>query len=487
MKNGVLVFILFLSVTPAFSANDTLRTDPRVAEALHLLELWFEAERDYEQIPGLSVAVVHDQTLLWSRGFGYADLDEKTPATPKTIYSICSISKLFTSIAVLQLRDQGLLRLSDPVGEHLSWFAIKHTYPDAPPVTVRGLLTHSSGLPRESDFPYWSAPDFDFPTSEEIADRVSAQETLYPADTYFQYSNLGLTLAGEIVAAASGQSYEEYVTKNILNPLELNDTRPELPEKEQRLATGHSAKTRTGSREKVSFFQANGIAPAAGYSSTVEDLATFAAWQFRVLDNAESVVLKRNTLREMQRVHWLDPNWKTTWGLGFSIWRSKDKTFVGHGGSCPGFRSQFLLQPKEKIAVIVMTNASGLNTRIYAQRAYEIMAPAIAKVVKGDKVKKSTGSSFDKYTGLYSVQPWGGEVAVIAWEGSLALVGLPSGDPLESLTKLKHLEGNRFKRIRKDEELGETIIFETGNNGEVLGMKRHSNVSVKIGKRSTDQ
>ncbi|MGH7457114.1 MAG: hypothetical protein ACRENG_37535, partial [bacterium] len=120
------------------------------------------------------------------------------------------------------------------------------------------------------------------------------------------------------------------------------------------------------------------------------------------------------------------------------------------------------------------------NTGAYAQRAYEIVAPAIAKAIKADKIEQSVDSSFDKYTGLYSGQPWGGETAVIVWEGSLALAGLPSEDPLAALTKLKRVEGDRFRRVRQDDELGEEIIFETEKNGEVLGMRRHSNVSLKI-------
>ena len=82
----------------------------------------------------------------------------------------------------------------------LPWFQPENTFPGGPPVTVEGLLTHSSGIPRESDHPYWTAP-FDFPTHDEVVEGITNQETLYPAWKYFQYSNLGLTLVGEIVAA----------------------------------------------------------------------------------------------------------------------------------------------------------------------------------------------------------------------------------------------------------------------------------------------
>ena len=195
-----------------------------MASALEVVRVWLDAQRAYEQIPGISAAIVHDQELLWSGGFGFADLARTAPATPKTIYSICSISKLFTSIAVMQLRDAGKLRLDDPVGKHLPWFTIERSAPEGPEITIEGLLTHASGLPRESDYPYWTGPDFPFPTREQIVERISKQKTLYPAETYFQYSNLGLTLAGEVVAAASGMPYAEYVRRNILEPLGLSST-----------------------------------------------------------------------------------------------------------------------------------------------------------------------------------------------------------------------------------------------------------------------
>ncbi|MBM3791929.1 MAG: beta-lactamase family protein, partial [Acidobacteria bacterium] len=320
--HAVVVILWVLAVPSAHT--QTIEKDPRVAAALEVVKVWLEAQRAYEQIPGVSAAVVHDQKVLWTGGFGFADLERRAPAMPTTIYSICSISKLFTSIGVMRLRDDGKLRLDDPVGKHLPWFTIERTAPESGDVTVEGLLTHASGLPRESDHPYWTGPDFAFPTREQIIERISGQQTLYPAETYFQYSNLGLTLAGEVVAAASGRPFGEYVKLNILDPLGLNSTTPEMPEQHRggRLATGYSAVTREGLRRPLPFFQVRGIAPAAGFASTAEDLARFASWQFRLLDRKGTEVLRANTLREMHRIHWVEPDFETTRGLGFSVWRS---------------------------------------------------------------------------------------------------------------------------------------------------------------------
>jgi CubicO group peptidase (beta-lactamase class C family) len=184
---------------------------------------------------------VHDQELLWSGASGYADLGSKAPASDDTIYGICSISKLFTGIAVMQLRDQGKLRLDDPVDELLPWFNLTQAYDGSPRITLQSMLTHSAGLPRESDSPYWMGPDFPFPTRDEIRKKLGEQSTIYPAQRYYQYSNLGLTLVGEIVAGKSGQDFEAYVFSHILEPLGMKDTATGFPvdDREPRIATGY--------------------------------------------------------------------------------------------------------------------------------------------------------------------------------------------------------------------------------------------------------
>jgi CubicO group peptidase (beta-lactamase class C family) len=464
-------------VVPAARAQTgQLADDPRVAETVALLKVWLEAQRAYDDIPGVSGAVVHDQQIVWKGGFGFSDPAGRTPAGAETLYSICSISKLFTSLAVMQLRDAGKLRLDDPVAKHLPWFRIKNTAPQAGDATIEGLLTHASGLPRESDHPYWSAPEFRFPTRDQIRERIDEQETLYPSETYFQYSNLGLTLAGEIVRAASGQSYEEYVRASILKPLGLSSTHPDMPEQERgkRLAVGYSAITREGSRKALPFFVVRGIAPAAGYASTAEDLARFASWQFRLLDTGGTEVLNANTLREMHRVHWVDPDFETTWGLGFSVWRSNNETFVGHGGSCPGYRTQLLLKPDRKVATVFMANALGVNSQQWSQKMYEIVAPGIRNAVKEPGKGKPPDAELTKYLGTYSAS-FGGEYAIVRWEDGLAMLSLPTMEPVRNLVKLKKVGEHRFRRIRKDEALGEEIVFEMGADGKPTRFRMHSN------------
>jgi CubicO group peptidase (beta-lactamase class C family) len=481
MKRLIALALTLVIATPSLAQESSVKDHPRVREAVNLLEVWVDAQRAYEEIPGISMAVVYDQELVWSEGFGYAHPDRRLEATPQTVYSICSISKLFTSIGVMQQRDGGRLRLDDPVGEHLDWFNIEDKYPDAAPVTIEGILTHSSGLPRESDFPYWSPPSFPFPTHEQIVDRLGTQAELYPAYTYFQYSNLGLTLAGEIVAAVSGESYDDYIARYILDPLGMDNTFTAIPVSEhgRRMAVGYTARTRDGTRHLVELFEARGISPAAGFASTVEDLAKFASWQFRVLHHDADEVLARNTLREMYRVHWVDPDWETHWGLGFATWRSGDKTFVGHGGSCPGYRSSLNIQPDGKIAATVMVNSSGVNTGRFTSQAQAIMAPAIKAALDTSSEAKSMDPELEIYLGTYSELPWTGEVAVVPWKGSIALLSLPTTSPLSGLVKLKKVGDHTFRRVRDDGELGEEIVFDV-EDGQAVRVWRHSNFSPRV-------
>jgi CubicO group peptidase (beta-lactamase class C family) len=462
--------------TAAAATPESLARDPRVVQALRLLDAWADNETVDKRLPGVSMAVVHDQQLLWSRGFGYAHLESKTPAAADTMYSICSISKLFTGIAVMQQRDAGKLDLDDPVAKHLPWFRIQGAESGSPPVTVRGILTHSSGLPRESDFPYWTGPAYAFPPRDQVIGRVDDQEMLYRSDLLFQYSNLGLTLAGEIVAETSGVPYATVVRKRILDPIGLRDTETEHLDKHRggRLATGYTAPRRDGSREPVPPYEVRGIAPAAGFTSTALDLGRFASWQFRVLAGPGDGVLDADTLREMQRVQWMDPDWKNSRGLAFGIWRAGEQTFVGHSGYCPGYQSTLLLQPTAKVATVFMTNSNGIDSRAFAQTAYDIVAPAVKQALENPGGATPHDPALERYTGRYD--NWlAGETWIVPWDDGLALIELPSSRPMADLVKLRPAGEHRFRRIREDGGLGEEVRFELAADGTPVRVWRHSN------------
>lgn len=473
MKKKLLIFLTCLC---SFTFSGQTEKEKDLTDAFELIDTWLEAQYHFDDLPGISVGIVKDQELIWSKGYGLSDMEKGISATSNTIYSICSISKLFTSIAIMQLYEDGKLRLDDSISTHLPYYDLQQQFEESGPITIRSILTHSSGLPRESDFPYWSGPDFAFPSQEEIRSKLGEQETLYTASTYFQYSNLGLSLLGEVVEEVSGVPYDTYVEENILQPLRLADTHPYLPADQwgEQMATGYSSVNRDGTREKMPLFDAEGIKAAAGFSSTIEDLARFASWQFRVLENGGEEILRSSTLKEMQRVHWVDPDWSTHWGLGFSIQQRNGSKLVGHGGSCPGYRTTILMEPEKKLAYIVMINAMESPNR-YADPIRDI----ILKAQRQEETEEN-GVNLDPYTGIYDGQPWNAELNVFSWFGKLAMVGFPSGSPGNRMTLLKHIEGDTFRRIRSDDSLGEEISFERGHNGEVIKLWRNSNFSNKL-------
>jgi hypothetical protein len=178
----------------------------------------------------------------------------------------------------------------------------------------------------------------------------------------------------------------------------------------------------------------------------------------------------------MQRVHWADPDLTNTRGLGFQIWRSGEKTFVGHGGSCPGYQTHLLLHPETKIATVFMSNAQGVNSQQFAQRLYDIVGPIVVAAAKAKgPAPAAPAASLSAYVGSYTSTFSGTETAVVLWEDGLAMLPMPTTEPMTALTKLRKTGEHTFRRVRKDDALGETIVFEMGPDGKALRYIVHSN------------
>ena len=473
----IVALFSFLLFAPLGQASD----NPKLAGVLETVDAYAAAVQAYEQVPGMSVGIVVDQDLVFQKGYGYSNVRRKVPADENTIYSICSISKLFTSIGVMQQRDAGRLNLRDPVKQHLPWLPTEEKHAEFGPANVLSLLTHSSGFMREVDIDYWGAEGFPFPDRETMLKRLATQSTLYPANERFQYSNLALTLAGEVLAATSGEPYLDYVSKRIIEPLGMADTRPYFPKElhGKQMAIGYTGKFRDRKRKKIPPFDAKALAPAFGFTSSVADLATFASWQFRTLAGKDdSGVLDRNTLREMHRVHWVDPDWKTTWGIGFVASNANGTTAVGHGGGCPGYITAFQLVPSKKVAAIVLTNAADGPAGTVANNILKVLG----KNLGGKKTKADDDTatvSLADYAGDFGGSVWGGETAIRVWDDQLVALGLPARN-FDNLAKLKHVEADKFIRVNDNGEELEPWEFLRNEAGKVYAVKRHSQQSFKI-------
>jgi D-alanyl-D-alanine carboxypeptidase len=269
--------------SPALAQSTTdrhpLARHPQVSAALTVLDSWIAATTALAEQPGLSIGIVQDQNLIWARGYGFADLKRQVPATPATIYRIASISKLFTATSIMQLRDAGKLRLDDPVSSRLPWFSIKKTYTSGPPITIRHLITHTSGLPREVTGVNWS--DLVFPSRAEMTRLVPSQETVYPPEREWKYSNLALSLAGELVSQVSGEPWTRYVERHILAPLRMTSTSAQPVAEMPGLATGYGRRVPGRARDIEPFVDIAAESPAGNMASNVEDLAKFLALQMR--------------------------------------------------------------------------------------------------------------------------------------------------------------------------------------------------------------
>ncbi|HAT38158.1 MAG TPA: serine hydrolase, partial [Gemmatimonadetes bacterium] len=162
-------------------------TEPSVEAQIELFSNWMEGQIEIRNLPGIVVGVISGDDLVWAKGFGYADVESERAMETTTRFRMASHSKLFTATAIMQLREQGKIRLDDPVTDYLPWFTYKMAAPDDPPITIEHLLTHSSGLPREASS-HWT--DFDFPTEEEVRELIGNREAPFSPEVRWKYSNL---------------------------------------------------------------------------------------------------------------------------------------------------------------------------------------------------------------------------------------------------------------------------------------------------------
>lgn len=444
-----------------------------VADAIKVLDAWIEATVASRDLPGLSIGIVYDQELVWAKGYGFADLEKKIPASPSTVYRIASITKVFTATAVMQLRDAGKLRLDDPVVLHLPWFRIKNPFPKSPPITIRHLLTHTSGLPVESSGVNWN--ELKWPTRDEMIGLLSEQEAVFPAGTEFKYSNLGYAILGEIIGAASGKPYAQYIEEYILKPLGMTSTFMFPEPNSPGLAVGYRRRKPRVAREAAAFLNRNAEIPglAAGNLATnVYDLAKFASLQFCDSACRSGQILNPWTLREMHRVQWLRADWWSGVGFGFeSVRRIGEQLRVGMEGALPGYEGTLAIAPADKLAVIVLTNASDGNSEDYINQTFAIVGPAIARATAPPQTISTPDPAWDKYVGTYAWKDnWDELAEILVLNGELTMIHPNAENPWESRVTLKPVGPHTFRMIGGAWN-GELLQFEVDPNGRVTRLR----------------
>lgn len=308
-------------------------------------------------VPGLSIALVDDQRVVWSQGFGYADQERRTPASAETIYRVGSISKLFTDMAALQLAEQGRLNVDLPVQTYLPNFSIKQRNGTASAITPRMLMTHHAGLPRDILKGFMTTAPEPF---SHVVDQLRDEYADYPPGQTFSYSNLGITVLGSVVEQLSGEPFAARMQREVLLPMGMTHSAFETGVSSSALM----AKGYLG--DKPAMEPALRDMPAGGLNASVEDLSHFMSMIFAggVYDGHR--ILRTETIDEMLRPQNrevpLDRNFHV--GLGWMLSTLGRNTIQGggvvahHAGATRLFQSQLYVLPEHKLGVVVLANSS---------------------------------------------------------------------------------------------------------------------------------
>ena len=437
--------------------------DPDVQGAQRLFSAWLEGQIAYRALPGIVVGVVADQELVWVKGFGFADTQAKKPMTPATKFRMASHSKLFTATAIMQLREQGKLRLDDPVSKYLPWFQVKPAGDDDGLITIEQLLGHASGLPREAGA-HWTT--LEFPTEEEVRKLITERQAAFAPQVRWKYSNLAYTIAGMVVEQVSGMRWADYVQRNIFQPLEMNAS--SVDKNVEGLAVGYNRRMPDGSREVLPFTDARGMASATGITSTVEDMAKFVSAQFRKGKMGGRQILSTGSLREMHRVRSLDNNWTSGTGIGFGVNRVGNKTYVGHGGGYPGYTTQTTIQLDDKVGVIVLTNTNDSNPGDIARQLMISVGDAVAKASAQKPKVVAWDPSWARFAGFYRGR--GGDSHVVLLNQRLVIIS-PNAPNIENPITLEPIGGGLFRYTAPGGggPVGEVVRF-VEENGRVVRM-----------------
>jgi len=423
------------------------------APAFTQLDQAIRAEMAAGMSPGLAAAVVHGPDLVWSAEYGSADVEANRPVGPSTRFVLGSVSKLFTALAIVQLRDAGKLDLDDRVTKHLPWFRLAGE--DHPTITLRELLLQLGGLPRDPLGGSWEARTM--PSREALIRDIPQEEQALPPETQWKYSNLGYAVLGLVVEAASGETYTDYVRRHILEPLGMNgtivDPRPDTPD----LAIGYGLR-HGGTRERREFLATGGMLPAAGVASTARDMARFAGW---MLAESDGPVLSAQSRREMLRGQAAVADGWAGQGLGFELRRVGGSVRIGHAGRAAGYAARLEIDPVHRLGVVVLANADDASPTRLADRAFALAAPAFEPA----PTAATADPSWQRYVGTYVFGDGINHFALV--DGRLAWVDPTAPDPAKSRIPLEPAGPDRF-RFTAGGLIGETVTFEADSTGRIV-------------------
>ncbi len=342
----------------------------KMPEAFPVIEKLYRDYAEKNHFPAISFGVIAGGQLVYAGSVGTANIASNTPASAKTLFRIASMSKSFTAMAILKLRDEGKLNLTDPVSKYVPEINKAGALTkDAPAITILNLLTMSAGFPEDNP---WGDRQLDAPDEEllrQVSEGISFSNV--PGVT-FEYSNLGFALLGKIIANISGITYQKYITENIMKPIGMTNSKWEYDEvpKEQ-LALGYQWIDDTW--KEIPLLHDGSYGAMGGLICSVEDFSKYvalhlSAWPPR--NESDNGPVRRSSIREMQqpwRFNAMFTDAKTrngtlcpiATGYGYGLgWRKDCNGFVlvSHSGGLPGFGSEWRIYPDYGIGIVSFSN-----------------------------------------------------------------------------------------------------------------------------------
>lgn len=359
---------LFAAYAPPTFTDSSRRE--QVETVLPAIDKLFADVAAEKHIPGIAYGVMLDGKMVHARTIGWANIEKKIPVATDTRFRIASMTKSFVALAALMLRDAGKLGLDDPVTKHLPEFRAVHLPTrDSPAITVRNLMTMTTGLPEDNP---WGDRQMAL-TNAELEQFVGGGLSFSnPPNQAFEYSNLGFSLLGKVVSKVSGMRFQDFVTRNILLPLGMKDTAWEYTAvPAEKFAPGYRWEHDAWQLEPI--LHDGDAAAMGGLITTLDDFARYVAlhldaWPAR--DEPENGPAPRATVREMHQPRIFSgfasratlpdktPNPAVSfyaYGLG---WRrdSRGIVTINHSGGLPGYGSIYFFCPNHGVAVIAFSN-----------------------------------------------------------------------------------------------------------------------------------
>lgn len=457
----IIIFVLSLS-----AETENFKKDPVIEAAFIYLDSLVESLRKEQNIPGLSVAVVFGEEMVWGKGYGWADMEKKIPASTKSIYRIASITKLFTATMLMQLRDKDKLQLDDPLIKYIPGFKIKNPFKGTRPITLRQIASHSSGLPREAPLDYLRT--LEFPAIEEILESLKEAALIFKPLTEFKYSNVGISLLGYALERIANQPYREYITKNILNPLDMTCTAFEIGDDlEPHLAAGYIPSEDGKSFRIAPLYDMKDMSPCGQLYSSVEDISRFISFHFHELGDKQEGILSRASIDEMQNIEIMDAKWEMGMGIGWAIIREDGEILVGHSGGTHGYQTNIFLVPKLKIGVAVFSNNTNSNPGKISKEMLGVLIPLLKRIqAHREKAQKSDSlaEEWKKYVGLYVWEELGQQIEIKIKDNNLIVIS--PNDP--HLVVYLVSEKEHVFRMKEGPFSGELLKFRVDESGKVI-------------------